>query len=212
LHPGVYTYQSEGKFENGFRTLKECLHANQTSFELYNSLATVINQVGCGHTTSIIPLKELKQFQKSRKYLPLTSKIIENKIYISGVLVRSENLFPDLGILSIDGVVSSEFIKTNLNRYASDGRILSRKHQMLEKYFSIDYSRFHYTSETFKIEIGNIDGSKIVSIDGISFGGYISKTSQAKLEDIEFKINDSISTAVITIGHSRSKKVFEDFL
>ncbi len=192
--------------------MKASLQENQTVFDFYNSLAPVINQVGCGHTTSKIPPKELKRIQKSRKYLPLKIKIIENKIYISEVLVQSEDLFPGLEILSIDGIVTSEYIKANLNRYPSDGRILSRKYQMMEKYFSIDYTGFHYTSESFNIEVGNIEGSKTVIIDGIDYEDFISKTNQPKLEEMEFTLIDSISTAIMTIRSSKSKKVFEGFL
>jgi hypothetical protein len=212
LHPGIYTYQTRKEFEDGFISLKENLHGNQTVFDFYNTLVPIINQIGCGHTTSKIPLKELRRIQKTRKYLPIEIKIIENKIYISKVLVESKSLAVGLEILSINNVSASQYIKSNLNRYPSDGRILSRKYQNLEKNFSIDYSRFHYTSGNFKIEVEDKGRSKTETIAGISYGDFEAKTNHSKLDEMELKLMDSISTAIITIRDSKSKKTFNDFL
>ncbi len=212
LHPGIYTYQSELEFETEFESLKVNLETNQTIFQFYNKIVPVINQIGCGHTTSKIPSRELNKIQKSRKYLPIEIKIINDKIFISKVLIDTKNLLPGLEILSIDGVSASEFIKSNLNRYPSDGRILSRKYQSLEKNFSIDYSKFHYTTDYFKIEVSNKGESKLITIDGISYKDFKLKTNQPKLEELEFTIIDSISTVIITIRDSKSKKAFDDFL
>ena len=212
LHPGIYTYQSEREFEKGFNSLIANLRENQTVFEFYHSLVPVINQIGCGHTTSKIPPKELKSIKKIRKFLPIKIKIIDNKIFITEVLIESKDLFPGLEILSIDGVTTTEYIKSNLNRYPSDGRILSRKYQSMEKYFSVDYTKFHYTSEYFIIEVDNNGERKTVAINGINYKDFIAKTIQTKLDEMEFTIIDSISTAIITIRDSKSKKVFDDFL
>ncbi len=212
LHPGIYTYQSEREFEEGFNSLIASLQENQTVFEFYHSLVPVINQIGCGHTTSKIPPKELKSIKKIRKFLPVRIKILDNKIFISEVLIESKDLFPGLEILSIDGVSATEYIKSNLNRYPSDGRILSRKYQTMEKYFSVDYTKFHYTSEYFNIEVDNNGEQKTVVIYGINDKDFISKTIQPKLKNMEFKIIDSISTAIITVRDSKSKKVFDSFL
>lgn len=212
LHPGIYTYQSEMEFEEGFNSLIANLQENHTVFEFYTSLVPVINQIGCGHTTSKIPPKELKSIEKIRKFLPVRIKIIDNKIFITEVLIESKDLFPGLEILSIDGVTVTEYIKSNLNRYPSDGRILSRKYQTMEKYFSLDYTKFHYTSEYFNIKVDNNGEHKTVTIKGINYKDFISKTTQSKLDNMEFTIVDSISTAIITIRDSKSKKVFDDFL
>jgi len=212
LHPGIYTYQSELEFETGFESLKVNIKTNQTIFEFYNSVVPVINQIGCGHTTSKVPPKELKKIQKSRKFLPIKIKIIDNKIYITKVLFDNKDLFPGLEIQSVDGVSASEFIKSNLKNYPSDGRILSRKYQSMEKNFSLDYSQFHYTTDCFNIEVGNKGVSKTLKINGINYKDFLSKTSQPKLDELEFTIIDSISTAIITIRDSKSKKVFDDFL
>ncbi len=212
LHPGIYTYQSEQEFEDGFKSLKASLMEDQTVFDFYNVLVPVINQIGCGHTTSKIPPQELKRIQKSRKYLPIEIKIIEDKIYISNVLVESSNLAPGLEILSIDDVSASAYIESNLNRYPSDGRILSRKYQNLEKNFSIDYSRFHYTTENFKIKVGQNVSGEIVTLAGVDYSDLKAFSSQPKFNEMEFLILDSISTAIITIRNSKSKKAFDDFL
>ncbi len=212
LHPGIYTYQSKQEFEDGFQSLKVNLQEDQTVFEFYNNIVPVINQIGCGHTTSKIPSKELKRIQRTRKYLPIEIKIIKNKIYISKVLIDIKDLAPGLEILSINGVAASEYLKSSLNRYPSDGRILTRKYQTMEKYFSVDYSNFHYTSENFKIEVENKGESEVLTIVGIDYKDFKSKTSQPKLNEMEFKIIDSIATAIITIRDSKSKKVFDNFL
>lgn len=212
LHPGIYTYQTKKQFEDGFNSLKSNLQKNKTVFEFYNSLVPVINQIGCGHTTSKIPPKELKKIQKNRRFLPIRIRIIDDRLFITEVLIESKNLFPGIEILSIDGVSAASFINSNLNRYPSDGRIMSRKYQMLENYFSIDYSKFHYTSGQFQIEINNSEENKTISVDGISYKDFISKTNHSKLDDMELKLIDSISTAIITIRNSKSKKAFNDFL
>ena len=82
----------------------------------------------------------------------------------------------------------------------------------MEKTFSVDYSKFHYTTDCFNIEIGNKGESKTLTIDGINYKDFISKTNQPKLDELEFTIIDSISTAIITIRDSKSKKIFDDFL
>ena len=212
LHPGIYTYQTEQEFESGFESLIVNLKENQTVFEFYNKIVPVINQIGCGHTTAKLPSKELKKIQKNRKLLPVEIIIIDDKIFITKILIESKDLLLGQEILSVDGVVASEFIKSNLNRYPSDGRILSRKYQTMGKDFSIDYSKFHYTTEYFNLEV-NINGvSETVTIRGINYKDFISKTSQPKLEDLEFKIIDSISTAILTFRDSKTKNIFDDFL
>lgn len=211
LHPGIYTYQSEIEFESRFDSLLENLKINQTNFDFYSQIAPVINQIGCGHTTSAIAPKDLRKIQKARKYLPLEIKIVDDKIYISTVLVENKELYPGLEIISINGHGATEYIASNLNQYPSDGRILSRKYQNLEKHFSIDYSKFYYTSEYFNIEVGQNGKTRIVTIDGISYKSFKSKTSQPDLEEMELTIIDSISTAIITVRNSKSKSHFDDF-
>lgn len=212
LHPGIYTYQSEAEFEDGFELLKANLQENKNIFQFYNRLVPVINKIGCGHTTSKIPPKDLKRIQRNKHYLPIEVKIIENRIYISKVLTQNKDLVLGSEILSLDGVTATEYIKTNLNRYPSDGRIVSRKYQSLEKHFSLDYSKFNDTSEHFNVEVDYLGERKTILVAGIDYKDFTSKISQSRLEAMEFEIIDSLSTGIMTIRDSKSEKLFNNFL
>lgn len=212
LHPGIYSYQTELEFGANFDSLFANLIPNQSVFQFYNSLIPVINQIGCGHTTAKLPSKELKQIQKSRKFIPLEIKIFNDKFFISKVFVENEFLIPGIEILSIDGSTASDYIKLNLNRYPSDGRILSRKYQTMEKNFSVDHSLFHYTSDDFIIEV-RYEGEIIkVMLPGITFEDFIAESKQSNLDDLELQIIDSLSLAIITVRNSSSKRIFHSFL
>lgn len=212
FHPGIYSFQTKLQFEANFDSLIANLKPNQTVFQFYNTLIPVINQIGCGHTTAKLPSKELKQIQKNRRFIPIEIKILNDKIIISKVFVENKFLVPGLEILSIDGITANDYINSNLNRYPSDGRILSRKYQTMEKNFSVDHSRFHYTSDEFIIKVKHKGEIIKVTLPGITFDDYINKSKQTNSADLELQIIDSLSIAIITVRNSSSKNVFNSFL
>ncbi|MEE4260642.1 MAG: S41 family peptidase [Bacteroidales bacterium] len=212
FHPGIYTYQTEFEFEAHFDSLIANLKPNQTVFQFYNRLIPVINQIGCGHTTAKLPTKELKRIQKNRKFIPIEIKIINNKFFITNVFVENNFLVPGVEILSIDGSTANDYINSNLNRYPSDGRILSRKYQTMEKNFSFDYNLFHYTSDDCIVEVMH-KGERIrICLPGITFDDFIAKSKQTNSVDLELQIIDSLSLAIITVRNSSLKKIFNSFL
>lgn len=212
LHPGIYSYQSEEEYRNGFDILRMNLKEDQNVFEFYQKLVPVINTIGCGHTTVKFPSKELKKVQKSRKLLPIEVQIIDDKIYITKMLVKNADVESGNEIISINDIPSSQLISKNLMLYPSDGRILSRKYQMMSKFFAIDFSKFHSDTDDFILEINNKKKNQNIKLKGVSYDFYIQQTHITPAKDLEFEIIDSLSIALISIRNSSSQKKFSEFL
>lgn len=212
LHPGIYTYQSEVEFEQGFETLKSDLLGKQSVFEFYQKLVPVINTIGCGHTILKLPSKELKKIEKSKMLLPLEVRIIDNKIFVINFLEDNSIIQPGDEIVSINGKLSKMIIEQQIQLYPSDGRIQSRKYQMMGKFFAVDYSKFFEVTENFSLEIKSNENIQTVQLKGISYNDFSRLTVPKDKQDLELKIIDSLSTAIITIRNSSSKKKYSEFL
>lgn len=212
FHPGIYTYQSEKEFVNGFESLKSSLKENQTVFEFYQQLVPVINNIGCGHTTVKLPKRELKKIEKNQKLLPIEISIINNRVYITKVLDNISTIQPGDEIISINNTPSTRLIEETLHLYPSDGRILSRKYQMMEKYFAIDYAKFSDSPDKFVLEIRNNKKTRKVELPGIVYEDFKHQTATMELKNMELEMIDSLSTALITIRNSSSGKIFSEFL
>jgi len=212
LHPGIYTYQSESEFREGFDFLKKSLIEDQTVFEFYQKLVPVINNIGCGHTTVKFPSNDLRKLQKSRKLLPIEVQIIDDKIYITKMLVKNSDVESGNEIISINDIPSSQLLNENLMLYPSDGRILSRKYQMMGKYFSINFSKFHIVEEEFELEVKSNSTIQKTQLQGITYDDYLNKTLKPNEKDLEFEIIDSLAAALITIRNSSTRKKFSEFL
>lgn len=212
LHPRLYTFQTEQEFAEAVDSLKLTLKEDQTVFQFYNSLVPVLNQIGCGHTTVKIPKKDLKKFQKNCSLFPLEIEICEDRIFISDILPDQHSIEPETEILSINGTKSPDYIQHNLNRYPSDGRIESRKYQFLEKNFAIDYAKFYPKTGEYVLEINKNGEVRKLTLQGISYDSYLASFRQEKAINLEFLIIDTLSTAIITIRNSSSKKQFSTFL
>lgn len=212
LHPGIYSYQSEEEFTNGFDLLRMNLIEDQNVFEFYQKLVPVINTIGCGHTTVKLPPKELKKIQKSRKLLPLEVCLIDDKILVTKILDVNSGIQPGDEIISINKIASKQLIDENIHLYPSDGRILSRKYQMMGRYFSIDFSKFFNGTENFELEIKSNNTVQNIQLQGITYDAYLSKTLIPEEKDLDFEIIDSLSVALIIIRNSSSGKKFSEFL
>ena len=212
FHPGIYTYQSKVEFDGVFNELIKNLNKELSVIDFYNLVIPVVNSVGCGHTTSYIPSSVMKRALKSKTFLPIEVKISEERMYVSHVLNNNVHVHPGSEILSIDGIAISEIIQSNVNRYPSDGRILSRKYQSLAKYFARDYAIFNQSKASYQLEMNDLEGKRTFSVEGIGYEEFVERSQKPKGKDLEFSIIDSLSTAILVIRNSKSKKAFGQFL
>lgn len=212
LHPGICSYQLLEEFDDGFDSLIGSIKNDQTIFQFYKQLVPVINRIGCGHTTVKIPKKDLNKLYKSSYFQPIMVTIIDDRIFIVSSTDQGSYVQTATEVLSIDGVPADDYIRENLQLYPSDGRIMSRKYQSLERSFSIDYSKYNSPREQFLFVVSNKQKVDSITIQGITYEQWIKTFRPPERRNLDLYFIDSLSAAVMTIRNSESEKAYSIFL
>ena len=125
-HPKLYQYKSKEVLDYKFDSLKKSINKPLNSREFYRKTATIIAQMGHGHTSINPPEKkrtkeERKLYVKQKnEFNTLGFESLNKKIFISGVQ-KSDSLLLGAQVLKINNESISDILVNYRKTFSSDG-------------------------------------------------------------------------------------------
>lgn len=164
-HPGIYWYISKENLDYKFDSVKKTINKPLTSREFYQKLAPLVAEIKCGHTRLLLVNKKLNKKERdslsklNKPINQLNYKVISDKVYISSVDKKVDNLKKGSEILSINGVETGEMLKSIYRNFASDGYNQTFKPAALNRAFSSWYTSIYPNSDTINLKLNYRDST-----------------------------------------------------
>lgn len=124
-HSGIYRYSPKTVIDRSFANAKSELNVSTDALGFYRILQPAVVKIGCGHTTSLLPLT-LQESLKKELLLPLDVKLINGRVFIFRDFAEG-GLLAGREILSINGVSIESVLRTMLAAAHGDGSILTSR-------------------------------------------------------------------------------------
>jgi len=161
VHPGLYRYNRKPTLDSLFERTYSQLQNSLPAQKYYQLLGGLVNQIRCGHTKLLAPIK---WFSQSAKVFPFGVFFYNQKPYIYlNATTEGENLLsPGSELLSINGEPATQVVQKLLDGFSADGYILSNKYGSLSRNWNTLYTALMPSTDTFSVEVRQYDSEKIV--------------------------------------------------
>jgi len=163
-HAGLYRYKNKIVLNKLFDSCYAALNHPMSQLEFAKSIAFVISSIEDGHTGTNLSRLLMNYYSENEKMFPVYVYFINGKAY--ALCSRIKELPAETEILSIDKKPISEIKKTLLQYLPSDGKIETKKNQVLNNgAFSFLYNWIFGNKNSFtvryKTKQGQIKTTKI---------------------------------------------------
>lgn len=220
-HPGLYEYHSRFEITNLFDSLRGTITQDLSKREFYNKLVFIADQIGCAHTAVYLSEADIRNLDNRKFFFPLNLIYIENKLCVNA---SGDDLPLGSILVSVNGIPADSILQQVLSYHTTDGFITRPKYKMAAENFAYYYYLKYGSEETFDVTY-KVNGSAAVkkaTLNAIGYKQMVDKSSRqfyydANDYDYDFRIDDSIGTAFMTIrtldfsSNSRDK-VFTNFM
>ncbi len=221
VHPRLYKYESKDIVQSRFDSLRNVLSKKDNISALdFLSLVSKLNaRVNCGHLYTI-PQGELENVVLKKKVMPFQIKILNDKIFALYDVGKGKKIPDGSEIISINGKLTGEIIRSIKEGIATDGWIETRKDRLIERYFFESFHGFdlYYYLHVNRSSIFNIRYRKFNSLKEVTLTkeGISAEERNKLLKEIHqvdvrewfkkpsptFTIDEKNSLAVLTISRS----------
>lgn len=205
-HPSLYTYISKENFSKKFTTYIYNLPDSINSYQFYNELTLLVNQVRDGHLF-LSANETMNNFELSQGHLlPFTFRIFDYKLFVQTNYGNSPIEQWDV-ITAINGLATTEIIYELLPLLPSDGYCGSRKLKLLEENFALLYARKYGFSTSYQVKaISKKNNSKplLYSIQGIKTKKLY---EQKERKSLYFEIDKTKSRAYLKVPTFNSVEI-----
>lgn len=159
IHVGLNWFISEKELNELFDKTYNSLTENTRAEDFYLKLRLIMASLKHGHNGIELPQEyglnyRLALLEKNKKFLPLTIRILNNRVFVAVNESSNEKLTTGTEILSINGETVAKIIKKQLPLMSANGQNISFKIGRLENYYQFHYlySLMNRGVERFKIE------------------------------------------------------------
>ena len=159
IHVGLNWFITEKDLNNLFDKTYNSLTENTPTEDYYLKLRLIMASLKHGHNGITLPQEDgvnyrLSALAKSKKFLPLTIRILNNRVLVAVNTSANEKLTAGTEIVSINGESVSKIIEKQLPLMFSNGQNTSFKIGNLEGYYQFHYlyQMMNRGVEHFKIE------------------------------------------------------------
>ena len=155
-HAGLNRYTSADSMNYFFELVISRMEENTEVLDLYRNVTYLLNKVRCGHTRPRLSDSARAKFETNNRFLPVSVKYLENKLYINEVLKQTNEIKKGDEILSINGLAINSITQQIFEHLSSDGFIRESKFRFTERYFSYYYQLYiNHGNASFNLQIKN---------------------------------------------------------
>lgn len=123
-----------------------------TEQEFFRILAPVVTQLRCGHSFLSVSKATEEDMRSRALFFPLDVRFIDDRLFVIADPYGS-GATPGTEILSINGRMSSELMRTISSNLTTDGRDRGRPRYDAERWFASMYFRYIDNPESFVLEV-----------------------------------------------------------
>jgi hypothetical protein len=210
-HPGLYWYKNKDEITKSFEKAESQIKTDISNKDFHKILTSVMNDISCGHSSVLYPKEYLLNIDTLSLFLPFSVTIIDNKLFITKVLNKSD-IEQGNQIISINDKDIVEILKIIENKIPSDKNIYSKKIRSIDIFFSYYYTEFIENTNKFNVGIIDNNGNiKYKIIEAIPWNKnnmfHSPREYAASRNPINFSINKNIAELDIrTFGAKNFKK------
>lgn len=199
LQPALYWYISKEQLDRKFDSLKTTITKPLTSFEFYEKITPVINEVRQGHLATfplskIYSKKETKEMTKKGMgpFSQFEFMLFDHKMYVAKNKSADSSIAVGSEIISIDNVSTNELLKKYRKLITSDGYNTTFYKHQLSKKFSTFYVYENGIKDSLLYQFKFNDSLKSVWI------------KRKKIDDLAAKSKDSLSKKPSKTEHKKN--------
>jgi hypothetical protein len=159
IHVGLNWFITEKDLNDLFDKTYNSLTENTPTEDYYLKLRLIMASIKHGHNGISLPQEDgvnyrLSSLAKSKKFLPFTIRILNNRVFIAVNESSNDKLTAGTEILSINGEMVAKIIEKQLPLMFANGQNTSFKYGNLEGYYQFHYlyQMMNRGAERFKIE------------------------------------------------------------
>ncbi len=214
-HPGFYWYTPKERFDVIIDSTLQTVTDSLNTLDFYRKVKPLIAQIGCLHTSIVLPENYEKAMEETKTYIPLEIFIDKNKkVFITKN--HSENKFiPIKGeLLFINGKPIASIINTLVKAIPSDGYNQTEKILALNLRFPFWYQSMIEMRDTFTVKIASENKVQEYKIKGITPEVFPTqdRIAPTNKEQLNFEIKDDIGVLKIqTFAKSTIKENGQNF-
>ena len=169
-HPSTFRYISKDSFDLAYENFSKSLTKPMTEREFRNAFFATTNSIKCGHSSLFNSIAREKYLaKKTINYLPFTSLVVDNHLFINENKSKHNALAQGTEVLSIEGILSKECIEKLAASISEDGYNTTHSATYLQTGFCSYYPRLFAEKDSFNIvlknENGNIRPLKVASFE-----------------------------------------------
>ena len=199
-HPGFYWYTPKERFDVIIDSTLQTVTDSLNTLDFYRKVKPLIAQVGCLHTTMVLPEAYEKAMEATKTYIPIEIYIDENrKVFITKNHSENRDVPVKGELLSINGKPITSIIKTLMKAIPSDGYNQTEKILALNLRFPFWYQSMIEMTDTFTVKVVSGNTTKEYKIKGITpevFPSY-EKFAATNKEQLSFEIKEGVGVLKI---------------
>lgn len=143
-------YIKDDKLKRLFDKQYAKLTHDMGELEFYRIISPIVSSLKCGHTNISVSKEYEMYLNENGKYLPLVVKVINNRLYVTKNLSTAD-IPKGSEIISINGKSVKDIINILLNNLTADGYNLTKKYQIINKWFNGIY--YYYVDNSLKYKV-----------------------------------------------------------
>ena len=159
IHVGLNWFITKKELGDLFDKTYNSLAENASTEDYYLKLRLIMASLRHGHNGINLPQEDgvnyrLALLSKSKKFLPFTIRILNNRVFVAVNESSNEKLTTGSEILSINGETVAKIIEKQLPLMSANGQNVSFKYARMSDYYQFHYlySLMNASMERFKIE------------------------------------------------------------
>jgi hypothetical protein len=160
LHPALYAPAQKSHFIRAIGNTERHVQRNMSETEFHKHLSPVIESLHCGHTQLRSSPAMEEYNRKFGKYFPFDVTVIGRRAFLlSGVpeTVRGSE------IVTINGTATSSILQNIRYKASTEGMSTASKDHFIGKHFAELYGANYIQSDSFDIELKNLNSKTIES-------------------------------------------------
>lgn len=167
-HPNLYLYSSKEDIDHFFDSLIQSINIPLTETEFYQKITLSSSLVKDGHTLILPGTGFIGYHNLNSKFLPLQIGIFNEQLYVK--MNYTQSIFIEEGTIinSINGLPSTEILKSLMDTQVRDGDNTSYANWILDTYFREYYSYSFGHPDIYEISYTRDNLSYTVQIPALS--------------------------------------------
>ncbi|MEP6677245.1 MAG: S41 family peptidase [Ferruginibacter sp.] len=149
-HPSLNLYITEKNLDHLLDSLAKQFLQKTSLGDFYNSLAAVINEIGCSHSCLFFPQQVYDTLQERSFFFPYPLELVEDKLLVN---VRGYDLPQGTEIREVNGIPVKQILRSLMLYNSVEGFHRKTQQQIAGDEFSMQYYFKYGRQDNFRLRV-----------------------------------------------------------